>query len=132
MIDPYTGPPLEVRGGKRMTGRPLRRLLVRGTNWIGDAVMTLPALTSLRAGFPDAHVAVLAKPWVADVYRLCPAVDEIVVLERPGRLDGARGSFFCRGAAGQALRRRCSPPERHRSGHPCPPGLHSRSGRFRK
>lgn len=91
MIAPYTGPPLDVRGRKTITGRPIRRLLVRGTNWIGDAVMTLPALTSLRAGFPDAHVAILAKPWVADVYRLCPAVDEIVTFERPGRHDGAGG-----------------------------------------
>jgi heptosyltransferase-2 len=53
--------------------------------------MTLPALTSLRAGFPDACVVVLAKPWVADVYRLCPAVDEIVTFQRPGRHDGAGG-----------------------------------------
>ena len=37
----------------------LRRILVRGTNWLGDAVMTTPALLRLREKFPDAHIALL-------------------------------------------------------------------------
>ncbi len=36
-----------------------RRILVRGTNWLGDAVMTTPALLRLREKFPDAHIALL-------------------------------------------------------------------------
>jgi len=43
--------------------------LVRATNWVGDAVMSLPALRALRQRFPQAHIAILAKPWVADLYR---------------------------------------------------------------
>ena len=35
------------------------RILVRGTNWLGDAVMTTPALLRLREKFPDAHIALL-------------------------------------------------------------------------
>ena len=34
-------------------------ILVRGTNWLGDAVMTTPALLRLRERFPDAHIALL-------------------------------------------------------------------------
>jgi len=45
------------------------RILVRATNWVGDAVMSLPALRALRQRFPQAHIAILAKPWVADLYR---------------------------------------------------------------
>jgi heptosyltransferase-2 len=45
------------------------KILVRATNWIGDAVMSLPALRALRQRYPDAEIAVLAKPWVADLYQ---------------------------------------------------------------
>ena len=41
---------------------------MRSTNWVGDAVMSLPALYALRGRFPAAHIAVLARPWVADLY----------------------------------------------------------------
>jgi heptosyltransferase-2 len=46
-----------------------KKILVRATNWLGDAVMSLPALRALRQRFPDAEIAILAKPWVADLYR---------------------------------------------------------------
>ncbi|MBI3279493.1 MAG: lipopolysaccharide heptosyltransferase II [Acidobacteria bacterium] len=54
------------------------RILVRATNWIGDAVMSLPALQALRARFPQAHITVLARPWVADLYAREPFADEII------------------------------------------------------
>jgi heptosyltransferase-2 len=75
----------------------VERIFVRGTNWLGDVIMSLPALWSLRRAFPDAWLAVLAKPWVADLYRLCPAVDEVIIYESPGRHDGLRGMLrLCR------------------------------------
>ena len=54
-----------------------RRLLVRGTNWVGDAVMTLPALEALANACPQARITVLAKPWVAAIYNACPRVAEV-------------------------------------------------------
>lgn len=56
----------------------LSKILIRGTNWIGDAVMTLPAVNSIRAAFPKAHLAVLAKPPVTDIYRMFSPADEII------------------------------------------------------
>lgn len=44
------------------------KILVRATNWVGDAVMSLPALRAIRARFPKAEISVLARPWVADLY----------------------------------------------------------------
>jgi len=44
------------------------KILIRATNWIGDAVMSLPALRQVRGRFPDAHIAVLGRPWVLDLY----------------------------------------------------------------
>ena len=69
----------------------LRNILVRGTNWIGDVIMTLPAMKSIRVTCPQAHIAVLAKPWVADVYRACPYVDEVILYQRPGEHEGLKG-----------------------------------------
>lgn len=62
------------------------RILLRATNWVGDVVMSLPALRALRAAFPGAHLAVLARPWVADLYRARPEPDDVLV-EDP-RLHG--------------------------------------------
>jgi heptosyltransferase-2 len=45
-----------------------RKILVRATNWLGDAVLSLPALRALRLRFPEAEIAVVAKPWVAGLY----------------------------------------------------------------
>jgi heptosyltransferase-2 len=45
-----------------------QRILIRATNWVGDAVMCVPALEAVRARFPHAHIAVLARPWVAGLY----------------------------------------------------------------
>jgi len=54
------------------------RILVRATNWVGDAVLSLPALGAIRDRFPDAYIAVLARPWVAGLYRHEPFADEII------------------------------------------------------
>lgn len=42
--------------------------MVRATNWLGDAVMSLPAIRAIAAAFPHAEIAVVARPWVADLY----------------------------------------------------------------
>ena len=46
----------------------MSKVLVRATNWLGDAVMSLPAIRAIRQVFPHAHLAVLARPSVADLY----------------------------------------------------------------
>lgn len=58
-------------------GRDVSRLLVRAPNWIGDVVLSLPAVRDLRRSFPDARLEVLARGWVADLYRAVPEVDAI-------------------------------------------------------
>ena len=50
--------------------------------------MSLPALHALREQFPQAHIAILAKPWVADLYGREPFCDEVIPYQ-PGR--GWRG-----------------------------------------
>jgi heptosyltransferase-2 len=59
------------------------RILIRATNWVGDAVMSLPAIRAVREQFPKAHIAVLARPWVADLYAREQAIDRVI--RYPGR-----------------------------------------------
>ena len=44
---------------RKYKAKPPERILVRGVNWLGDAVMTMPALCRLREALPDAHIAIL-------------------------------------------------------------------------
>ena len=60
------------------------RTLVRATNWVGDVVLSLPAVRALRAADPHGALAVLARPWVAELYRLLAEVDEVLVDESKG------------------------------------------------
>jgi heptosyltransferase-2 len=67
-------PPLP-RRSEAKTGR---RVLVRGTNWLGDAVMTTPALMRLRKKFPDAHITLLTPEKLRDLWLAHPAVNKII------------------------------------------------------
>jgi heptosyltransferase II len=61
----------------RATFQP-RRILVRGVNWLGDAVMTTPALLRLREQFPSALIALLTPEKLRGLWLHHPAVDEII------------------------------------------------------
>ena len=63
-------------------------VLVYAPNWLGDAVMAMPALQAWRASHADARLTVLTKRSNADLWRMHPAVDEVVEL-----LPGTRGTF---------------------------------------
>src|SRR5262245_59767273 len=66
----------------------INRIMVRGANWIGDAVMTLPAIERLRSSFPQSHVALLATPLTTGLFENSPFVDEVIEYRRME--DGAR------------------------------------------
>src|SRR5437762_9322859 len=54
------------------------RILVRGVNWLGDAVMTTPALLRLRQAKPEAHIALLTPEKLKDLWLCHPAIDEVI------------------------------------------------------
>ncbi len=57
------------------------RIGVRGTNWIGDAVMSVPALHALRNNLPDAQIHLLTDAWARDVFEDSGLVDKIIELD---------------------------------------------------
>jgi lipopolysaccharide heptosyltransferase II len=60
------------------------KILIRATNWVGDAIMALPALRAVRRRFPDAEIAILGLPYVADIYRDQQICDCLIVYDRRG------------------------------------------------
>ena len=68
-----------------------KKILVRATNWIGDAIMLTPAVTMLREHLPDAHITVCARSWVLPVFSENPYIDAILPAESAGGPAGIRG-----------------------------------------
>ena len=57
---------------------------MRGTNWVGDAVMTVPALRELRRVLPGAHLTLATRPWAASIFEGADFIDDILALETAG------------------------------------------------
>lgn len=70
-----------------------KRILIRATNWIGDAIMTTPAVRTIRENFPQAHIAILTLDWVADVFTASPHVDQVILYRKKERHQGIGGLF---------------------------------------
>ncbi len=77
--------------------RHIRKILVRSTNWIGDAVMTTPALGAIRAFFPSSEIVLAANPAVAELMSPHPFCDRVIVYDKKGPHKGVSGFWeFCR------------------------------------
>ncbi len=74
-----------------MKSRAIKKILVRVPNWVGDAVMTLPALAALHELCGNAEISILAKKVVIPIYETNPAVTDIIEYSEDHR--GLRGRF---------------------------------------
>jgi heptosyltransferase II len=57
------------------------RILVRGVNWLGDAIMTTPALLRLREAKPSAHITLLTHEKLADLWTHHPAINAVLTFQ---------------------------------------------------
>ena len=62
---------------------PPFRVLIRSSNWLGDAVMTVPAVRAIKRARPGTHVTVLTPEKLTDVWKLVPEVDEVIAFLAP-------------------------------------------------
>ena len=62
----------------------IERIVVRGTNWVGDAVMTIPALRQLRQVFPEAHITLATRAWAEGLFADADFLDDLQVHEGSG------------------------------------------------
>lgn len=77
------------------------KILIRATNWIGDAVISLPAIRAVRECYPQAEICILARPWVAAVYEGEPCINRILLLHG----EAGAGDFSAKWRCAQELRR---------------------------
>ncbi len=57
------------------------KIIVRGTNWIGDAVMQIPALREIRRLFPDANISLYTRSWTQAIFQNADFIDNILTFE---------------------------------------------------
>ena len=60
----------------------IKRVVVRGTNWVGDSLMTIPALRALRRVLPDAHITLVIRPGTKGIFSEADFIDETLVYDR--------------------------------------------------
>lgn len=71
---------IRITGDRAINRSEINRILIRATNWVGDVIMTLPALEAVRESFPDSTLVVLARPWVIPLFESHPMVDSVMPL----------------------------------------------------
>ena len=86
----------------------MMRLVILAPNWLGDAVMALPAIADVRRSAPDATIVVAARPAIAPLFALVPGVNDTIELDRAPSSRGmwawrALGSELAAGRFDSAL-----------------------------
>ena len=66
------------------------RVLIRSSNWLGDAAMSVPAVRAIKAARPDARVTVAVQEKIAPVWKLVPEIDAIIPLPASRLLSSVR------------------------------------------
>jgi heptosyltransferase-1 len=75
-------------------------ILIVKTSAIGDVIHTLPSLWSLRAHFPEAHIAWLIEESAADLVIGHPALNRVLVARRKTWLNDLRAGRISRALSG--------------------------------
>jgi heptosyltransferase II len=61
----------------------VEKILIRAPNWVGDAVLAIPAIKAIREGFPKAEITLLVRPWVAGLFTSAPFINEVWSESKP-------------------------------------------------
>jgi heptosyltransferase-2 len=64
----------------------MQNILIRGPNWVGDAVLAIPAMKAVREHFRNAQITLLVRPWVAGLFTSAPFVDRVWSEPRPSSI----------------------------------------------
>ncbi len=67
-----------------------KRIFIKGLNWVGDALISTPAIAHLRETHPESRITLMARPWVAAVYEHNPHIDELWVHDE----SASQGAFL--------------------------------------
>ncbi|HEX8709032.1 MAG TPA: lipopolysaccharide heptosyltransferase II [Pyrinomonadaceae bacterium] len=73
----------------KLQAEQIERVVVRGVNWVGDAVMTIPALRELRRVLPHARITLATRPWAEGLFADADFLDDLLIYDRRPRQLGA-------------------------------------------
>ncbi len=59
------------------------KILIRGPNWVGDAVLAIPAMKAVRGHFPEAEITLMVRPWVSGLFSAAPFIDHVWNEKKP-------------------------------------------------
>lgn len=76
---------------KELQQDSIKKILIRSVNWLGDAVMTTPALSVVREHFPQAEITILANEMVSELFAHHPGIDHVITFHRTGKHRGVAG-----------------------------------------
>jgi heptosyltransferase II len=71
----------------RVRAESIKRVVVRGTNWVGDSVMTVPALRALRRVLPNANITLVIRPGTKGIFSEADFIDDVLVYDRKNALS---------------------------------------------
>jgi heptosyltransferase II len=71
----------------RLEADGIKRVVVRGTNWVGDSLMTVPALRALRKVLPHAHITLATRPGAKGIFSEADFIDDLLIYDRKGPLS---------------------------------------------
>ncbi len=74
-----------------LSGETIKKIMIRTPNWIGDAVMTTPAMAVVRVFFPTAEIVAVANPPVAELFSPHPACNRVIIYDKKGAHRGLGG-----------------------------------------
>ncbi len=63
----------------------INSIVVRGTNWVGDSIMSIPALRELSRVFPDAEIVLHTRRWAEGIFRDADFLDRIITFDKSKR-----------------------------------------------
>jgi heptosyltransferase-2 len=66
-------------------------IMIRATNWVGDAILALPAIRAVRRKFPEARISIVARPYVAEIYGEQSICDDLIAYDPMGAHRGWSG-----------------------------------------
>jgi len=66
----------------KLNAQEIKRVVVRGTNWVGDSVMSIPALRALRRVLPDAEITLVGRPNSKGLFSDVDFIDDVLVYDR--------------------------------------------------
>jgi heptosyltransferase II len=71
-----------------------KKILLVRTDRLGDLILTTPAIKAVRNAYPDAHIAMIVRPYAEEILKDNPYIDEIIIYDKYGKHKSAAATLM--------------------------------------